>query len=475
VQLANNNASLSRPVQQDIVTFVAAGQRVFFEFVKNAGNVNPSPLTLRIARGQKEAIINHDLYINDSSPGWPGVVMNPANAIPKRYSLNYPAGEGHQSLQNGIIAVLDAFNALGPVLYTVKSDGFTVLVTPTMPSATYIDDLASNQIDTFWAVDAGATAKIISITQDGTVGSPITLTGGNCATLSPNAGNTKVYFARSITVANTALLVIDTSSLVISTFLPGVATKFFGANIMMMTDNTLLVPYEKAATDTQILRYDESGTLLNTYTLTGVQNALEHIFADPADPLYFWVWWQTATLNRFQKITVADGTVAVDDSRMKFVEGVSQTATVSAETVYSGADFSCVPIILRIGTMTQIQPMRRQRRFLLPSSDDNKNMNIPVIELLMRTGIGLKPTTYGDGNLPLGADPQVMIRMSKDGGSTWTNERWIPAGKRGRFFDRVRLVRATGNYRNGVLEVTVSDPVDFQFLAALGDPQEGTS
>ena len=49
------------------------------------------------------------------------------------------------------------------------------------------------------------------------------------------------------------------------------------------------MPYEKVATDTVILRYNESGTLLNTYTLTGVQNALERIFADPFDRRYFWV------------------------------------------------------------------------------------------------------------------------------------------------------------------------------------------
>lgn len=118
-------------------------------------------------------------------------------------------------------------------------------------------------------------------------------------------------------------------------------------------------------------------------------------------------------------------------------------------------------------------PIRRQRRFLLPSSPDNKTMQIPTLALLMRTGIGL---TAGPSGSPVqGQDPMVMWRISKDGGKTWGNEQWTTAHAIGNYAERVRLTRATGNYRNAVCEITVSDPVDWQFLALLGTPLEGLS
>lgn len=118
--------------------------------------------------------------------------------------------------------------------------------------------------------------------------------------------------------------------------------------------------------------------------------------------------------------------------------------------------------------------IRRLRQWLLPSSDDNKNVQIPTIEILMRTGIGLTPGPESDPPV-LGSDPMVMWQLSKDGGKTWLPERWIPAGQIGRYKDRVRILRATGNYRNAVGRIVVTDPVTWEFVAALGDPREGSS
>ncbi len=113
------------------------------------------------------------------------------------------------------------------------------------------------------------------------------------------------------------------------------------------------------------------------------------------------------------------------------------------------------------------QKIRRQRRGLLPSSPDQRRLKIPVLELLCRTGIG-------DSGTP---DPQVMLRISYDGGKTWGPERWRSAGAVGRYANRVRWLRAVGLYRNAVFEITVTDPVDWQFLDLIA-PQgidEGSS
>lgn len=132
--------------------------------------------------------------------------------------------------------------------------------------------------------------------------------------------------------------------------------------------------------------------------------------------------------------------------------------------------FTCVPGAVP-SDATTTYPIRRQRRCLLPSSPEDATMQIPILELLMRTGIGL--TAGASGSPVQGEDPQVMLRISKDGGKTWGHERWVSAHALGKYAERVRWTRATGNYRNGVIEITVSDPVDWQFLAMVGEPIEG--
>lgn len=110
--------------------------------------------------------------------------------------------------------------------------------------------------------------------------------------------------------------------------------------------------------------------------------------------------------------------------------------------------------------------IRRERQFLLPSSDDNKTMFCSVLELLPQPGVGL---ISGQGD-----DPQVMLSISRDGGQTFGPERWESAGEQGQYKKRVRWLR-NGRWRNGVAKIVVSDPVDWQFVRMSGEFTEGSS
>src|SRR6187399_340111 len=94
--------------------------------------------------------------------------------------------------------------------------------------------------------------------------------------------------------------------------------------------------------------------------------------------------------------------------------------------------------------------IRRLRR-----SPTVQNENALVVyrefELLMETGLGQ------DAN-PHGPPPTVMLRISKDGGRTWGDERQASAGKLGAFQTRVYWPRI-GQARQRVFEVTVTDAV----------------
>jgi hypothetical protein len=74
------------------------------------------------------------------------------------------------------------------------------------------------------------------------------------------------------------------------------------------------------------------------------------------------------------------------------------------------------------------------------------------------------------GSIPTvqGADPQVMLRWSDDGGHTWSNEHWVSIGKIGQYGRRAiwRRLGMTLKLRDRVYEVSGSDPVKLTIVGA---------
>lgn len=73
-----------------------------------------------------------------------------------------------------------------------------------------------------------------------------------------------------------------------------------------------------------------------------------------------------------------------------------------------------------------------------------------------------------------GSDPQIMLRWSDDGGSTWSHEHWQSAGVLGNRTKRA-IWRKMGRSRDRVFEMVVTDPVKWIFLQALALIREGGS
>lgn len=121
-----------------------------------------------------------------------------------------------------------------------------------------------------------------------------------------------------------------------------------------------------------------------------------------------------------------------------------------------------------VPTIVTYQP-RWLRRFALPFSQ-NKWLRISRFELLMQAGVGLS----GTAATVQGYDPQVMFRLSRDGGQTWDTELTMSMGKLGEYNKRAFL-NNLGRARNPVVEITGSDPVFVTLLDAFVDIDEGTS
>jgi hypothetical protein len=92
----------------------------------------------------------------------------------------------------------------------------------------------------------------------------------------------------------------------------------------------------------------------------------------------------------------------------------------------------------------------RRTRINAHSGQDGKQVIVDELYLEFATGVGLDGTGQG-------TDPQVMLRVSKDGAG-FGKERWASLGKIGEYNRRVRFHRL-GTGTDLLIEVSVSDPV----------------
>lgn len=98
---------------------------------------------------------------------------------------------------------------------------------------------------------------------------------------------------------------------------------------------------------------------------------------------------------------------------------------------------------------------------------ENLRVFYPGFEVDLEPGLGL---SSGQGSNPL-----VMLRLSNDGGKTWSNEISRSAGAMGNYSTRVRWNRC-GSARRRVWEVSVTDPIPWRLTRAYltPDPQVST-
>jgi len=78
----------------------------------------------------------------------------------------------------------------------------------------------------------------------------------------------------------------------------------------------------------------------------------------------------------------------------------------------------------------------------------------------METGVGV---AVGQG-----ANPQIMLQVSKDGGQTWGPEKWVGLGAEGAFKARA-LWRRLGRAYDWTVRLRISDPVKFALSGAWVD------
>jgi hypothetical protein len=105
---------------------------------------------------------------------------------------------------------------------------------------------------------------------------------------------------------------------------------------------------------------------------------------------------------------------------------------------------------LDLNTYTDAGDAIRRAGRTPPIFGEGARVRMSTVELECELGVGL-PTGQG-------SDPQVMLRYSDDGGTSWGNEHWTTIGATGQRHNRA-LWRRLGQFRSRTLEFASSDPV----------------
>lgn len=260
-------------------------------------------------------------------------------------------------------------------------------------------------------------------------------------------------------------------------------------DLYILRDGTLIfIVLAATLADSEVRRYTAVGVLSNTYTFADPYSAptgsaeLHHIAPAQDDPDHFAVWFQQENALSssyrdyvFLRVTTATGAtsnILAQDTVLDIEDALlvpEPDEDVSA--TYFGAAKSCPLMALGARAVippapdTEIYAIRRLRRAPHLSSEQLWQF-FSFFQLDIQAGVG---TSTGQG-----ADPQLMLRWSDDGGFTWSNEHWVSAGKIGEYSRRA-IWRRLGRGRDRVFEVTMSDPVLWVLLDAYLQAQQGTS
>jgi hypothetical protein len=142
--------------------------------------------------------------------------------------------------------------------------------------------------------------------------------------------------------------------------------------------------------------------------------------------------------------------------------GVTEQARHFAQygITYSGRNYvtdTSTGVIYLLSVDTYTDNTTTIKRQVVTRHVRNQGNQFDISELFLdfETGVGLS------GNVPTaGVDPQVMLRISRDGGHTFGHERWVPLGKLGEYYTRV-VLRRLGSARDFVVQITVVEPTKF--------------
>lgn len=299
---------------------------------------------------------------------------------------------------------------------------------------------------------------IMQYTADGTqtgVWGPLAFGNTAANVLAVNAAGTRAYYSAAGSIAsdnniyawdlsgNADLGVFTTES------------TFFVSAFCSMTcvGSELIVGWSKTATNGYLKRYNASGVLQATYTLTGTA-ATPIVLTPGLDDTSIWVNYYNSDLATFSGVTISEIELATGDVLHTFAP---------EDGTFEFDSPMCVVMVASTPPGTLTLPIRRARAFMIP--DNNQQwIFFKALQIYLETGIGNDAA----------ADPLLHLRWSDDAGHTWSNYHTVSAGIAGAYSVRA-IWRQLGRARNRVFEFYVDDPVAWSAIQAYADMESGIS
>jgi len=439
-----------------------------------------TPLTLSLIVAPNLATPVGAIAIPDDTAGFPLVIHSPADGSVLQFRQPFPAGETAAMLPDGRALFIDHERR--------KVALYDATLTRVMELAwTYSGadpPLSTNGVDRFYVgskgIGGGPNARFTTFDAEGQPGPTIwTLPTVGLYTLVPAPDETFVYLRGQGSAPHPLQRwdLINNVALPDVTLTPpsGYTLSGLGADLLVLPDGTLLVSWSNATThDAVMQRLSASGTVLTTYPVW-TNTDFDHLCLD-VDTTSFWAWLHLRApqdgLSRFERRRINDGALLTSVVAAQFEEGATEQEPFWSPGNYRfGHSFSCPFVILPYALpplasyAIETRYIRRLRR--APHvANENVRIFYRKFELDLERGVGL---ATGQGS-----DPEVMIRLSRDGGHTWGEPQVMSAGAMGAYTQRV-IARRLGHARDTVFEVTVSDPVAWSLVNAWLDLEAGTS
>jgi hypothetical protein len=372
-------------------------------------------------------------------------------------TLNTSSGACYMAVGRIYIAVVD-----GGDLYTWNDTTFAVNADPQLPAApsyiTYLDGwfivinggtdefhISANEDPTNWASDFGVAESsgdnavaCVATTSD------LYIIGTKTTEVYYNSGNPdfpfQIYANGTLEVGTPAAASVARN----------------GTNLFMVAQTAESSPTIVRINGFQVQRIADQDVAYTLSQMTTYSDA--HGFAyTQADATYYVVTFPTEGVTLVYHVEQDMWHERQSDGlEIWRVYGAGSYAGRTYVGDYSTNDFYYLDLMKYTDNGATI----RRERVMEALHRDRRLFEVNTFEVEMKAGVGL---VSGQGS-----DPQVMLQYSKDGGNTWSAERWRSIGKIGEFGQRAVWNRF-GTMTDFRARLVVTDPIEAAVISAYAD------
>jgi hypothetical protein len=465
---------------------LAANTSYVFQITDTSGAAHTSTLVVSVAAAASSAAPAGSIVITDDFGGFPAAILDETDGsfLQWPFPPSDAAGEFAAVVPTGETVLTGDEN--GETLVFLD-ETWGLVSTWTAPTNELVFSLTTNHTDTFYALTqlSFSTATIYQFSLTGTLLDSWVLPGAfnSFNNLAVTRDDSTAYLGRT-GVAGGVITAYDlVNSLALPDFSAGFGTeRVIGAGCAdVLADGRVVFTYGAASSGTTptIRVFNDDGSVDGTYSIGDATFVKLNRWCLTNDPttLLAWGYVDPPALDptqpaRFRYFNLDTGAQIGAEIEVP----VCRTSGESLNSdVFSMSD-SCPVFVLPVALVSPVpeaEPVyhirqlvrRRVRRAPIVWAEKSGLQTLVRVNLF---AVDMQPGV-GDSEV---AEPVVMIKASKDGGRTWSNERQLSAGRVGEYTKRINAWR-WGSGRQWVFEIACTDAVTWYLVNALLDAEPG--